>query len=96
VTTDDAAIDVMGWTGPSIWTDIILGYINCSTQQIEELQDLETAVRINEVLVLPKQSFATVQGEDVISSKALVKHYFSGTWKTCKDQRPSWLRLWAC
>jgi hypothetical protein len=38
-----------------------------------------------EVLVLPKRSFAVIQGEDVIS-EVLVKHYFSGSWKTCKDQ----------
>jgi mannosyltransferase OCH1-like enzyme len=92
-TTDDAVTDVMGWTGPSIWTDTVLGYLNCSAQQIEDLRDLKVAMRINEVLILPKRSFAVIQGEDVISSEVLVKHYFSGTWKSCKNQRLSW---WAC
>lgn len=78
--------DVMNWTGPSVWTDAILAYLECSEPQLQKLRDLKEAVRIKDVLVLPKRAFAVLQGEDHKNPDILVKHYFSGTWK-----RKGWL-----
>jgi alpha 1,6-mannosyltransferase len=77
--------DVMNWTGPSVWTDAILAYLDCTEPQLEKLRDLKTAVRIKDVLILPKRAFAVIQGEDHSSPDILVKHYFSGTWKNQKS-----------
>jgi len=73
--------DVMNWTGPSVWTDAVLAYLDCTDLQLEKLRDLKTAVRIKDVLVLPKRAFAVIQGEDHKNPDILVKHYFSGMWK---------------
>ncbi len=73
--------DVMNWTGPSVWTDAVLAYLDCNDVQLENLRDLKTAVRIKDVLVLPKRAFAVIQGEDHKNPDILVKHYFSGMWK---------------
>ncbi|OOF93272.1 glycosyltransferase family 32 protein [Aspergillus carbonarius ITEM 5010] len=89
---DDADLDVMGWTGPSVWTDAVLGYLNCADEQVQQLRDLKTMVRIQDVLILPRRSFAVLHGEDQGATDVLVKHYFSGSWKACAQQ---WLRwLW--
>jgi len=73
--------DVMNWTGPSVWTDAVLAYLECNEVQLEKLRDLKNAVRIKDVLVLPKRAFAVIQGEDHKNADILVKHYFSGMWK---------------
>jgi mannosyltransferase OCH1-like enzyme len=77
--------DVMNWTGPSVWTDALLAYLDCTEPQLEKLRDLKTALRIKDVLILPKRAFAVIQGEDHKSPDILVKHYFSGTWKNQKS-----------
>ncbi|PKX89845.1 putative alpha-1,6-mannosyltransferase subunit [Aspergillus novofumigatus IBT 16806] len=82
----DAEVNVMDWTGPSVWTDTILDYLGCSEEQIQNLRDLKDPVRIRDVMILPKRSFAVTQGEDHTSPDVLVKHYFSGTWKGCKNR----------
>ncbi|PWY65910.1 alpha-1,6-mannosyltransferase subunit [Aspergillus eucalypticola CBS 122712] len=88
----DADIDVMSWTGPSAWTDAVLGYLQCDDEQIQQLRDLHEVVRVRDVIILPRRSFAVLQGEDQTSPDVLVKHYFSGSWKTCARE---WLRwLW--
>ncbi|RAK84186.1 alpha-1,6-mannosyltransferase subunit [Aspergillus costaricaensis CBS 115574] len=88
----DADIDVMGWTGPSAWTDAVLGYLQCDDEQIQQLRDLHEVVRARDVIILPRRSLAVLQGEDQTAPDVLVKHYFSGSWKTCARE---WLRwLW--
>ncbi|PMD46106.1 glycosyltransferase family 32 protein [Hyaloscypha variabilis F] len=79
--------DVMNWTGPSVWTDAVLAHLECTEMQLEKLRDLKHAVRIKDVLLLPKRAFAVIQGEDHKNPDILVKHYFSGMWKHEK----SWL-----
>ncbi|PYI17585.1 putative alpha-1,6-mannosyltransferase subunit, partial [Aspergillus violaceofuscus CBS 115571] len=74
--------DVMQWTGPSVWTDAVLEYFEAAEGMLQTLRDLQETVRIKDVVVLPKRGFAITQGEDHRSSAVLVKHYFSGTWKT--------------
>ena len=91
-----ADLDIMNWTGPSVWTDAVLAYLDCTKEEIEKLRDLKTALRIKDVLVLPKRSFAVIQGEDHSSPDILVKHYFSGTWKTCRKGWMSRLIPWSC
>jgi len=78
----------MGWTGPSVWTDAILEYLDCTEEQPTQLRDLKDSMRIKDVLIFPKRAFAMTQGEDHTSLDILVKHYFSGTWKKC---RTGWL-----
>jgi len=84
-TDKNGEVDVMNWTGPSVWTDAILAYLDCTEPQLEKLRDLKTAIRIKGVLILPKRAFAVLQGEDHSSPDILVKHYFSGTWKNQKS-----------
>lgn len=86
----DAELNIMDWTGPSVWTDAILAYLHCTEEQIKILQDLKQPIRIKDVLVLPKRSYAVIQGEDHSLPDIYVKHYFSGTWKTCKKGWVSW------
>ncbi|RFU29536.1 hypothetical protein B7463_g6802, partial [Scytalidium lignicola] len=88
----DGEIDTMNWTGPSVWTDAVLAYLDCTDEQLKNLKDLKQPVRIKDVLVLPKRSFAVIQGEDHSLPDIFVKHYFSGTWKTCQK---NWM-FWGC
>ncbi|MCJ1358235.1 MAG: hypothetical protein MMC33_008234 [Icmadophila ericetorum] len=74
-------VNVMDWTGPGVWTDAILQYLNCTEEELAIVRDLKDPIRIKDVLVLPKRSFAIIQGDDHSSPDILVKHYFSGTWK---------------
>jgi alpha 1,6-mannosyltransferase len=92
----DAEVNVMDWTGPSVWTDTILDYLGCSEEQIQNLRDLKDPVRIRDVMILPKRSFAVTQGEDHTLPDVLVKHYFSGTWKGCKNHWHGWSLPWLC
>lgn len=92
----DTAIDVMNWTGPSVWTDAVLTYLDCADEQIHKLRDLKEPLRIKDVLILPKCSFAVIQGEDHTSADILVKHYFSGTWKSCGKGWMQRVTPWGC
>jgi alpha 1,6-mannosyltransferase len=88
---ENGDVDVMNWTGPSVWTDAVLAYLDCTDVQLDRLRDLKTAVRIKDVVLLPKRAFAVIQGEDHKNPDILVKHYFSGMWKHEK----SWYsKLW--
>ena len=95
-TDTNKEIDIMGWTGPSVWTDAVLDYLDVTVEQIENLRNLKESVRIKDVLVLPKRFFAVVQGEDHTSPGILVKHYFSGTWKKCERSWIYWVIPWGC
>ncbi|OJK01749.1 hypothetical protein ASPACDRAFT_77428 [Aspergillus aculeatus ATCC 16872] len=86
--------DVMEWTGPSVWTDAVLEYLGADEGLLNTLRDLQETVRIKDVVVLPKRGFAITQGEDHRSAEVLVKHYFSGTWKT--ECRAVWRWLGRC
>jgi alpha 1,6-mannosyltransferase len=91
-----AEVNVMDWTGPSVWTDTILDYLGGSEEKIQHLRDLKDPVRIRDVMILPKRSFAVTQGEDHTLPDVLVKHYFSGTWKGCKNHWHGWSLPWLC
>jgi alpha 1,6-mannosyltransferase len=89
-------VDVMSWTGPSVWTDAVLDYLDCTEARLKVLRDLKEPLRIKDVLVLPKRTFAIIQGDDHSSPDILVKHYFSGTWKKCEKSWITWLIPWGC
>ncbi len=86
---------VMNWTGPGMWTDVILDYLH-EHHQVEPaklLSNLTHPVLIaNDVYVLPLYAFApylSPQGNR--NPEARVAHYFEGSWKKDKDmiQKPS-------
>ncbi|KAH8811163.1 alpha-1,6-mannosyltransferase subunit [Xylogone sp. PMI_703] len=88
----DAEIDTMNWTGPSVWTDAVLAYLDSSEKQLENIKNLKEPLRVKDTLLLPKRSFAIIQGQDHSLPDIYVKHYFAGTWKTCQQ---SWMP-WKC
>ncbi|EAW08567.1 putative alpha-1,6-mannosyltransferase subunit (Hoc1) [Aspergillus clavatus NRRL 1] len=92
----DTDVNVMDWTGPSVWTDTVLDYLGCTEEQVKNLRDLKDPIRIRDVMILPKRSFAITQGEDHSLPDVLVKHYFIGTWKGCKNHWAGWMLSWGC
>lgn len=89
-------MDIMAWTGPNIWTDAVLDWIQCSESQLEMLRDLKEPLRIKDVLFLPKHGYAIIEGQDHKLKDIYVKHYFSGTWKTCKKTWIGQILPWGC
>ncbi|PYH43765.1 putative alpha-1,6-mannosyltransferase subunit (Hoc1) [Aspergillus saccharolyticus JOP 1030-1] len=78
------APDIMAWTGPGVWTEAVLEYLDVDEGMLHTLRNLQHTIRIKDVVVLPKRGFAITQGEDHSSPEVLVKHYFAGTWKTAE------------
>ncbi|KAK3693624.1 glycosyltransferase family 32 protein [Podospora appendiculata] len=92
---DVAHKNVIEFTGPALWTDIIFGYFNDeryfdmthSAGQIDfrNFTGMEVAKRVGDVVVLPITSFSPgvqqMGAKDIDDPMAFVKHEFEGTWK---------------
>lgn len=81
---------IIAWTGPTVFTEIVLDYLQ--SQQAEDpsaaLLGIETPIRIGDALMLPRKAFSNL-GNERFDPVARVKHHFAGTWK------PSfWEKLW--
>ncbi|KAK4192451.1 family 32 putative glycosyltransferase [Podospora australis] len=87
--------NVIEFTGPAIWTDIVFEYFNDdryfdmanSAGPIDwrNFTGMETARRVGDVIVLPITSFSPgvqqMGAKDYDDPMAFVKHDFEGTWK---------------
>ncbi|KAF7549752.1 hypothetical protein G7Z17_g6153 [Cylindrodendrum hubeiense] len=87
--------DVVEFTGPAVWTDTIMDYLNderyfnvkASKEKIDyhQFTGMETSKRVGDVVVLPITSFSPGVGQmgakEPDDPMAFVKHDFEGTWK---------------
>ncbi|KAK4193992.1 family 32 putative glycosyltransferase [Triangularia verruculosa] len=87
--------DVIEFTGPALWTDIIFEYLNderyfdmensAGLIDWKNFTGMETARRVGDVIVLPITSFSPgvqqMGAKDYDDPMAFVKHDFEGTWK---------------
>ncbi|ABN65126.2 membrane-bound alpha-1,6- mannosyltransferase Initiation-specific [Scheffersomyces stipitis CBS 6054] len=103
----DEGGDIMNWTGPGIWTDAIFNYMNNVLQSPENFQKkkydeiitwkiftgMESAIAIDDVLVLPITSFSPDVGQmgakNMNDPMAYAKHMFSGSWKHDEITKPN-------
>jgi len=69
---------IMDWTGPGIWTDCVTDYIG--ENERDSLHRISQPKQIKDVLVLPRRSLGTLDGEE-IDDTVRGKHYFQGLWK---------------
>ena len=84
--------DVVGWTGPAVWTDVIFAYFNDPTYfdmsessgaiSWQNFTGMEDAKKVGDVVVLPITSFSPGIGhsgsKDPEDPMAFVKHEFEG------------------
>lgn len=87
-TGKERGTDIMNWTGPAIWTDVLFEYFNeVSNEEVTYLTftNKETSTLVGDVLVLPITSFSPGVGHMGAKSRndpmAYVQHHFSGSWK---------------
>ncbi|KAI9046919.1 hypothetical protein LZ554_008997 [Drepanopeziza brunnea f. sp. 'monogermtubi'] len=87
--------DVIEFTGPAVWTDLIFDFMNDkkyfdmskSKQNItwREFTGMTASRRIGDIMVLPITSFSPgveqMGAKDIDDPMAFVKHEFEGTWK---------------
>ncbi|KAG5973141.1 hypothetical protein E4U55_000656 [Claviceps digitariae] len=87
--------DVVDLTGPAVWTDVIMDYLNDarffdlknSRGKIDwhDFTGIEMSKRVGDVIVLPITSFSPgveqMGSKDYDDPMAFVKHDFEGTWK---------------
>ncbi|KAH7013628.1 nucleotide-diphospho-sugar transferase [Ilyonectria destructans] len=87
--------DVVEFTGPAVWTDTVMDYLNdgryfdvsASKEKIDYRQftGMVTSKRVGDVVVLPITSFSPGVGQmgakEPDDPMAFVKHDFEGTWK---------------
>ncbi|CAK7198770.1 alpha-1,6-mannosyltransferase Och1 [Sporothrix eucalyptigena] len=87
--------NVVEFTGPAVWTDIVFGYFNDdrffdmadSTGLIDwrNFTGMDSPKRVGDVIVLPITSFSPgveqMGAKDYDDPMAFVKHDFEGTWK---------------
>jgi len=69
---------IMDWTGPGIWSDCVTEYIG--REETERLQELASPRQIGDVLILPRRSLGSLDGEE-LGDDVRGKHYFQGLWK---------------
>lgn len=78
---------VMEWTGPGIWTDAIMDYLNWQYGpfSVENITNLEEPYLVGDVLILPITAFSPGVGHMGSKSPndpmAYVQHFFAGSWK---------------
>lgn len=90
-TTKDRGSQIINWTGPGIWTDIVFEYFNKSAATADappvswhNFTGLTDAYQVSDVMVLPITSFSP--GVSHMGSRpethplAFVKHQFAGSW----------------
>ncbi|KAK0613131.1 glycosyltransferase family 32 protein [Bombardia bombarda] len=87
--------NVIEFTGPAVWTDIIFRYFNderyfdmshsAGLIDYKNFTGMEAAKRVGDVVVLPITSFSPgvqqMGAKDYDDPMAFVKHDFEGTWK---------------
>ncbi|CAG9940540.1 unnamed protein product [Clonostachys rosea f. rosea IK726] len=87
--------DVVGLTGPAVWTDTIMDYFNDGrffdmsqskgTIDYRNFTGMTASKRVGDVVVLPITSFSPGVGQmgagETDDPMAFVKHEFEGTWK---------------
>jgi alpha 1,6-mannosyltransferase len=69
---------IMDWTGPGLWTDCVTEYIG--KEATDNLHRLAEPRQIKDVLVLPRKSLGSLDGE-ALDGQVRGKHYFQGLWK---------------
>ena len=69
---------IMDWTGPGIWSDCVTEYIG--QDETDGLHRLAAPRQIKDVLVLPRRSFGSLDGE-TLGDDVRGKHFFQGLWK---------------
>jgi alpha 1,6-mannosyltransferase len=74
---------IMDWTGPGIWSDCVTEYIG--QHETDRLHQLAEPRQIKDVLVLPRRSLGSLDGEE-LGDDVRGKHFFQGSWK-----KKSWL-----
>lgn len=99
--------DVIEFTGPALWTDIIFGYFNDERYfdmensvgliDWKNFTGMETARRVGDVIVLPITSFSPgvqqMGAKDYDDPMAFVKHDFEGMSCFPATSTKSWLKL---
>ncbi|KAF3768537.1 family 32 glycosyltransferase [Cryphonectria parasitica EP155] len=92
--------NVIEFTGPAVWTDVIFGYFNdaryfdisSSKGAIDwhNFTGMTATKKVGDVIVLPITSFSPGVGQmgagDYDDPMAFVRHGFSGTWKPAKER----------
>lgn len=84
--------DIMNWTGPGVFTDVIINYITAMAEKqgienwnFERLIGLQDSLLIGDVLVLPITSFNPGVGfmgsKPVSDPMAFIHHKYEGSWK---------------
>lgn len=79
-------IGIMDWTGPGVWTDSVLQYLEARYGcQWTDLRGLTRPLRVGDVIVLPVTGFSPDVGQFGSQSRddpqAMVWHHFRGSWK---------------
>lgn len=79
---------VVEFTGPAIWSDVIMDYFDSTTSggiTWESFTLLKSPKRVNDVVVLPITGFSPGVGQmgsrDTGDPQAMVRHTFEGSWK---------------
>lgn len=74
---------IIEWTGPAIFTDVLLEYIQTQTGRdpMQDLLGITEPVLLSDVLILPRIAFAGYGKKETTSPEARIKHYFDGSWK---------------
>lgn len=78
---------VMDWTGPVLWTDLIVDYIHNVTQQSgsknEAVSNMEKPRLFDDVLMMPVTAFnpEASGGKGWRHPDACARHWYSGGWK---------------
>lgn len=77
--------DVMELTGPGIFTDIIMQYINSKGLTRDDLRQLSTMKLVGDLLILPVTGFQAVDHPQFGSKleehpDSFVRHTFRGSW----------------
>ncbi|KAI9293142.1 hypothetical protein K502DRAFT_355380 [Neoconidiobolus thromboides FSU 785] len=70
--------DIMNWTGPGVWTDAVLEYLNVNDKR--EF-DITTPKLFKGVYILPLTGFNFGYDDPNINYFGKVLHQFSGSWK---------------
>ena len=82
---------VMNWTGPGIWSDVILDYLqyHFKVDTLNLLSKLKHPILIGDVYILPKDGFGSYDGRagGTQDPKTHVRHFFMGGWKRDLDMR---------
>jgi len=69
---------IMDWTGPGVWSDCVTEFIG--RQETDSLHGLVEPKQIKDVLVLPRRSLGSLDGE-TLGDDVRGKHFFQGLWK---------------